>query len=137
MIDMLVQEQGSGGDGIIRNNDIVMVFGFENQPYLAQFGGNEWWGNDLFFANEPNSKFLSLTEQVLATTPLNSAGRILIEQAMADDLAYLTDYDPETKISVSVTIDSVNRISAINTINGQQIAMNWSPDASFLNYQII
>jgi hypothetical protein len=43
MTDILIFETGNGGDMMLRNNDIVTVEGYENQPYLAMFGGNGSW----------------------------------------------------------------------------------------------
>jgi len=136
MIDIMIEEFGSGGDIIIRNNDVVTVNGFENQPYLAHFGGVTWMLNEILFEDNPNQYFTSRTETVLNETPLTSSGRILIEQAMAQDLEYLQEAVEGTKINVTCKIASTNKLDATVFIDSQEIAINWHPDSSYLNYRI-
>jgi hypothetical protein len=135
MIDIFIQEQGSGGEIIIRNNDVVTVNGVENQPYAAQFGGSEWIFNDLFLVDD--QKFTATTEQALLNNPLTSAGRITIEAAMNADLAYLPDAIPGTSVTISTSIPQKNRLDATIEIDGQTFGLNWNPDGSFLNYTLI
>ena len=62
MFDLAVIENGNGGDIQVFGNDLAIVNGIENMPYLGMFGGNleqstvdnevtefslDWWGNDL------------------------------------------------------------------------------------------
>ena len=136
MIDLLKQERGDGGETVIRNNDIAMVRGYENQPYLAHFGGGNWIFNDLFLSNSPSAKFAAQTEQALLNNPLTSGGRIVIERAMNDDLEYMVENVPGTTVKITTNIDAVNRISGTVEIDGKTVAMNWNPDASFLNYSL-
>lgn len=121
-MDVAIGEaEGNGGDIKFQGNDIAVVFGNENQIYLALFGGNveqstparptveptfDYWGNDLFYPGDPSRQFNSQTERVLNATALNSAGRIKIENAVKNDLQYLKDLGAE--VTVSVTIPSVN-----------------------------
>lgn len=132
-MDILVQEQGSGGEIIVRNNDIVMVTGFENMPYLAHFGGDAWFMNDLLTGD---ITFTGTTERLCRETPATSAGRKIIEDAMIADLSFLTEDVPGTIYSVSVAITSTNTFTSTIKINGQTFTYNWNPDASFLNYQV-
>jgi hypothetical protein len=39
-MDILLVETGNGGDVIFTGNDLAVINGFENMPYLAMFGGN-------------------------------------------------------------------------------------------------
>lgn len=109
--DLAILESLNGGELQKVGNDLAVVFGRENQPYLAMFGGNEdqsaWWGNNLLFSEFSNRQFKSLTEHVLNTTPLTSAGRSTIESAIRKDLIYL---NPEL---VQVSIISDNKVSAL------------------------
>lgn len=131
MIDLLIWETGNGGDLLQRGNDIVSVSGYENAPYLAMFGGSSWWGNYLV----PDNQFLSRTEEVLRNTVLNSAGRIAVENAIGQDLAFLRDI-AGTTFSYTVTIAGVNRVSIEITINGRVFSYLWNPDQMFLTYQV-
>ena len=137
MTDLLIYEQGSGGEMLLRSNSIVTVDGFENEPYLAMFGGvpveADWWGNDPIFNEEP---MVSLTEQALSMNPLNSAGRIAIETAMLKDLQTVTSTVEGTTPTVVLMIKSDNRLEADIKINGRSWLLKWSPDAMYLNYKV-
>lgn len=122
-MDLAITEQNNnGGDLILSGNDLAMVFGIENMPYLAMFGGNpgystkskvteeqsfDWWGNNLLMRGNPSAQFNSLTEYTLRNVVLNSAGRIQIEEAIKKDLAFLSEM---ATVSVDVSIISVDAI---------------------------
>jgi hypothetical protein len=127
--DILIYETGNGGDLLLRGNDMATVTGLENSPYLALFGGSNWWGNYL-----TDNKFLSLTEDTLLDVALTSSGRKKIEDAILKDLEYLNNIDAE--YSVSVTIAGANRVSMEININGDLFMMQWSPDELYINYQV-
>lgn len=118
------ESQGNGGDLQLLGNDLALVYGNENQVYLALFGGNveqntpalitnaqteDYWGNNLFWPNDPSKQFNSNTERTLNTTALNSAGRITIENAVKSDLKFLVDMG--ATVTVNVTIPSVNLVT--------------------------
>jgi hypothetical protein len=127
---------GNGGDVLVVGNDVAVVYGYENQIYLALFGGNveqntpafpttnetsDFWANNLLFSLNPDQQYNSYTERVLNTTVLNSSGRIKIENAVNDDLKYLRALG--AIITVIVTIPSINTVNInIKTIfpNGQK-----------------
>ncbi len=116
---------GNGGDLQMLGNDLAIVYGQENQVYLALFGGNveqstpaintvasqrfDWWGNSLLMPNDSSRQFNSSTERVLNTTALNSAGRIKIENAVKDDLKYLTQLGAKVTVAVSLP-DKINTV---------------------------
>ena len=142
MTDLLIYETGNGGDILIRGNDAVQVYGYENSPYLAMFGGADYFGNYLIQnstlnvpGSTPPALFSSQTEQVLKTTPLTSAGRITILNAMNADLAYLNNI-PGTTWNITLSITGPDRLEALININGKTFAMNWNPDKLFLTYQV-
>lgn len=134
MIDILLYETGSGGEIIIRNNDVVTVAGYENMPYIAQFGGNGSWMDDLLLTGD--QRHTSQTEQALIDVPLTSAGRIAINNAMEADLEFLSDDIAGTKVEVNTTIASRNRMDAAINAAGNTIYMNWNPDTLFLTYKL-
>ncbi len=122
MFDIAILETGNGGDGLIQGNDFVMVFGIENMPYLAMFGGNpgfisknkvtaeqsfDYWGNNLLMPNNQDIQFNSLLEQKLKTVALNSSGRIQIEDAIRKDLLFLSSV---ATVTVKAVIESTDRI---------------------------
>lgn len=119
--DLAIIETGNGGDLILNGNDLGVVKGIENMPYLGLFGGNveqitsadkisdskDWWGNDLLMKSNPSIQFNSIIEKTLNTTGLTSAGRIVIENAIKKDLEFLAE---QATISVTVTITATDRI---------------------------
>ena len=122
-MDLKLVETGNGGDIVKNGNFLQLINGLQNMPYLAMFGGNteqitprtrkygeqvfDYWGNSLFFAQNPAIQFNSLTEKTLSTTALNSAGRITIENAVIEDLKFMTKF---AKVEVSVSIVGVDKL---------------------------
>ena len=122
-MDLILIETGDGGDFVKTKNDFVGIEGFENMVYLALFGGNiqastptqrlqsqqafDWWGNSLLMPNDQGIQFNSETERVLMKTPLNSSGRLLIEDAVRNDLKFMKEF---ARVSVAVSIISDNRV---------------------------
>lgn len=119
----IVESDGNGGDLQMVGNDLAVVYGIENMPYLGMFGGNveqvtknkpteieslDWWGNNLLFPNDQAVQMNSITEKALNTIPLTSAGRVLIENAIKKDLEFLS---PVAIVEVSVTITATDRIN--------------------------
>src|SRR6478609_1664123 len=116
--DLAIGEaEGNGGDIKMLKNDLAIVYGNENQVYLALFGGNveqntpaiptitqtnDYWGNSLFWTNNAAQQFNSNTERILNTTALNSAGRVKIENAVKDDLKYLQDTGVQVTVNVTL-----------------------------------
>ncbi len=119
----VIEANGNGGDLQLVGNDLALVFGVENMPYLGMFGGNveestvnnvvrlqsfDWWGNNLLMPNNQSIQFNSVVERTLNNTPLTSAGRVIIENAIKTDLAFLS---PLATITVTVTIVATDRIN--------------------------
>lgn len=122
-MDCQIIESGDGGDVVKNPKDLAIIDGFQNFPYLAQFGGNvaqstpskriatqqalDYWGNNLIWPNDQSQQCNSQTERALNNTPLTSAGRVLIENAIIDDLAILK---PFCNVKVEVSITATDRI---------------------------
>lgn len=130
-IDLAIIETGNGGDLQLVGNDLAVVTGVENMPYLGMFGGNveavttnriqdaqsfDYWQNNLFMPNNQSVQFNSIVEKTLNTTPLTSAGRVIIENAIKKDLEFLTSAG--ALLEVTVTIVSTDRINV--TLKVQQ-----------------
>lgn len=135
MADLLIQELGSGGDLVFDGKDLVPVYGYENQPYLAQFGDDgTWWGNSLLLANGQDNEFISQTESVLNKYALNSAGRLKAEAAINADLQYLVNNIMGTTISVTTKIITDNRLEVRIDINGRLFNYQWHPDKRLMEH---
>src|SRR4051812_18891907 len=118
-MDLQLLETGNGGDVNKKGKDLSVIYGFQNMPYLAMFGGNvqsstpgkrlpteqasDWWGNALL-TNDIGHQMNSETERALMTTLLTSSGRLKIEQAVKKDLSFMKEF-------AEVTSD----VSIINT----------------------
>jgi phage gp46-like protein len=142
MFDVAIVESGSGGEIQIDGNDLAIIYGMENQPYLASFGGNieadtisnmvvdmsmDYWGNALLIANNPNAQFNSKLERALRSTPLTSSGRTKIINALTQDLQYIKDSlgdnvaigvsiisDNWLQIQINITLATGTRVIIIN-----------------------
>jgi len=125
-IDVLIYEEGSGGEFTLVNDDLSLTNGLANQVYLALFGGNleqstslaldeldtrsDWWGNVLL---SEETQFNSSFERALSEVTINSAGRAKLEAAAAQDLDYLKEY---ADISLNSEVAGVNKLELYVTL---------------------
>lgn len=121
--DILLAEQGNGGEMAVLGNDLVLTEELLQMAYLALFGGNieasttgqeleselryDWWANGLLYAQAPQKQFNSETERVLQNTVLNSSGRLEIKSAIENDLAFLGNV---ANVGVEVNIETHDRV---------------------------
>jgi len=122
-MDLKLRESYSGGELVKTTKDFEVIYGFGNMPYLALFGGNvesstpservateqnkDYWGNEILMVDEPGLQFNSETERVLNKTPLTSAGREIIQQAVFQDLRFMKDF---ARVGVSVAIIATDKV---------------------------
>lgn len=122
-MDLKVVETGNGGDAEKLGKDLAMVFGFENMPYLGMFGGNvqantpseriegeqafDWWGNNVFFPESPEQQYNSNTERTLNNVSLTSGNLLTIEEAVKQDLEFMS---PFADITIDVSIIGVDKV---------------------------
>jgi len=121
-MDVKLVDNGSGGDLLFKDKGFELIFGFQNMPYLAMFGGNveastketlqneqsfDFWANKLLFPLSPAAQFNSETERALIENPLTSSGRIVIENAVKSDLEFMRKF---CEVKVSSAITSVDKI---------------------------
>lgn len=121
MTDPKIVMTANGGDLEVQGNDLALVFGVENTPALAMFGGDDWVGN--FLTDKP---FDATTEKLLNTVTLNSDGRLQIEKAVNTDLQYLNDI-AGTTWSTTVTIVGPKSVKIDVIINGELFSYLWNP----------
>lgn len=142
MINSSIFEDGSGGQLVLRNNEIVQTKGLATIAYLLMFGGNvdaetqkenapgelkfDWWGND---SSKPKSTWInSRTEKTLMGIALTSESRYIIEESVKYDVSSLSRYG---KVSVNVIFTSVNRVNITITISepdvvtDQSLSLTW------------
>lgn len=148
--DLAIIETLNGGDLQLVGNDLAVVYGVENMPYLSMFGGNidestvnqnanqptseqnfDWWGNNLLMKNNSSTQFISQTEKTLNNTQLNSAGRVTIENAIASDLQFLATSAKIKVTAVIVATDKINiNIEIQQSQNNGVIIINFKKAAS-------
>jgi hypothetical protein len=123
-MDLLIKENGNGGDLVRLKNDLSVIDGLQNMPYLALFGGNlgqntpvlreknvqmfDFWANSLLFSENKAVQFNSLTEKALISNPLTSFGLSQIQNAVNSDLEFMRAF---CKIKVVVELVSDDRVS--------------------------
>ncbi len=121
--DIMLYESGSGGEMLLKNDDIEAIHGLTNQVYLALFGGNieqstsedldliqvreDYWGNNYF---DDEFQFNSELEKTLMTVVLNTNGLSIIKDAVEKDLDYLKKY---AEIDVDVSMIKVNFVEIL------------------------
>ena len=123
--DVLLRQTNDDGDIAIVNGVVEMTGGFETSVYLSLFGGNVdddgrrdnpngWWGNLL----ETDSKFryVSRTQNLLGSLPLNSANVIRIKRAAEADLEWFTREDVASSVEVAVSLPGLNRVNISGSI---------------------
>ena len=125
MADIAIYESFDGGEVILKGGDLELTEGLFNHPYLGMFGGNveqshededeflfilerfDYWGNNLFFPDDPQQQFNSELERVLTETALDDEGLQRLEAIIKADLDFLTEL---AEVSVSVELLNVDTL---------------------------
>jgi len=154
--DINLFEGGSGGEMRILNSDLLMSETIYQTIYLALYGGNveqdttedesdleenfDYWGNQLFYSNNPDKWFNSQTERVLSTVALNGEGRKLIEDAVNADLQFLNNvvnFEVEVNIAANNKAEIIIAISEFQNQANRQLKMAWDNSRNELIIQEI
>lgn len=136
-MDIELTERGNGGEMTLGSGDVVLVEGVENVPYLAMFGGADWWANDLLTDDEGTAcAYTCRTEKALRENALTSAGREAILQAAIADLQEASTAldgdntfaagDNVTTVEVDVVITGVDSVLISGVFRGKAFAYNFS-----------
>lgn len=123
-MDLQIVENGDGGELIKKANDLSVINGFQNMIYLGMFGGNvrqstpaisisteqnfDYWGNNLLDPGDDSVQFNSQTERALNTIPLTSSGRVLIQQAVENDLKSMQEF---ATVVITVSIVATDKLA--------------------------
>ncbi|MCP4209815.1 MAG: hypothetical protein GY767_22630 [Shimia sp.] len=121
--DVVLFQTDDGGEITITGGVVTMDGGLRTAAYLSLFGGNGWWGNTTEV--EPEKRYECETEALLKSLPLTSGNLIRVEDAVARDLAWLSQ-----SVAVSASIPALNRLQIDVTINGNEkfeFIANWGP----------
>ena len=125
MADLKLIDTGEGGDLVLNsaNGDLERIDGLQNMVYLSLFGGNieasterisnggeqlfDWWGNNLFFPEQPEFQCNSEFERRLREVPLTSYGRQILQQAAQRDLRFMQNF---ANVEVVLSIPQPGRL---------------------------
>ena len=154
--DINLFEGGSGGEMRILNSDLLLTETIYQTIYLALYGGNveqdttedesdleenfDYWGNQLFYSNNPDKWFNSQTERTLSTVALNGEGRKLIEDAVNADLQFLNNvvnFEVEVNIAANNKAEIIIAISEFQNQSNRQLKMVWENSRNELIIQEI
>lgn len=129
MGDLKIIETGSGGDVVLKGNDLQTINGLQNMPLLALFGGNpgapttgpsedgeesfDWWGNYVLNPNRPAVWFNSYLENLLNNISITPIVLDKINQTVKKDLRFLSDF---ATIEVTSSIPYVDTLKINITI---------------------
>jgi hypothetical protein len=120
--DLRLIETGNGGDLVLKGNDLQMIQGWQNMPYLGLFGGNpkestkgpkvteqvfDFWGNYLFNPSIQELWYNSGSERLLQELPLTTASRIQIEEQVKKDLEFMKQF---AIVAVNVILFEVDKL---------------------------
>jgi len=127
-IDLLLIENGSGGELVLENGDLKTIQGLQNFIYLALFGGNVegstkeiigteqrfyWWANDALLDELQEQQMNSETEKLLNKIVMNSQGRLKLIEAVKEDLEFMSAFGD---VAVNVIFEGVDRVNIDVTI---------------------
>lgn len=146
-MDLIIYDNGNGGELSLKNGDLEVTDGLLNMPYLSHFGGNleasttgneeenqerfDWWGNEFL---DPENQMNSELERALNENALNSSGRINIERASNKDLESLSDL---ANVSSEVVITGNNKLKISDKIEKNVVNMLWDATKNELIEEII
>ena len=120
--DVLLFQSLDGGNVSLDGGLVNMSTGLETAVYLSLFSPEEWFLNDVAETNE--EKLYSETEQIISKKPNVSANYSLLEQAITDDLKWLTAQGYAKSFSVGVSSNAINRVNI--ELEVDQIILNFN-----------
>jgi len=135
--DVLLQQTVDDGEINVVDGIVEMTGDFRTAAYISLFGGNEdddgradnpltWWGNLL--ETQPERKYVSETENLLRSMPLNSANLLRAEDAAKRDLNWFLELNIASELEVAATIPGLNKINLEITITalGEETTFNFT-----------
>ncbi len=120
--DVLLFQSLDGGEIAIENNQIKMTTGFETAVYLSLFSPDDWFLNDV--AETDDERLSSETNKIITKLPNVSKNYALLEQAIKDDLKWLTKQKLAQSYSVNISSNAINRVNIMIEIDGVELKFN-------------
>lgn len=131
MTDVALRMLPDGGEIECAAGQITLDDGVESAVALSLFGGNEddsgdqgddaksWWGN--VGESLPERQYRSETQSLLRSIPATSSNLLRIENAITNDLKWMTDTKLASLVSAEASIPALNAVKMIITIVIQQV----------------
>ncbi len=110
--DVWVYQTTDDGNVYPLDGDLYRTDGLETAAYLTLYGGNPdddgmngnrhaWWGNDSL--EDPAQRMTSRFQNLVEGVPLTSGNLLRLEDAAAQDFAWLSDLGYTVKMSMRIT----------------------------------
>lgn len=125
MNDVLIVDMADGSDAVQDLGDVLLTDGLETAVYLCLFGGDDWCLNALM---PYEARHQSKTQKAFATVVLNSSGRLVIEQAVKEDLKLLAQQEG-MDLTVLVQIHA-DRADIHIGLGGMKLVYAYSPNGA-------
>lgn len=122
ILDIKLNETGDGGDIVLNGNDIEVIHGFQNMPYIGMFGGQlkeattnkrvqlqvfDYWGNKLFEPSNKKAWFNARLENLLDNIELTSRTIPVIQNQIYSDLDFMTEF---SNLEVTVKMVGLDKL---------------------------
>lgn len=120
MSDVHIFQTIDDGEITVEDGIVQMSGGLSSAAFLALFGGNsedgqrdkdpnQWWGNQI--EDDSDFKYRSATQHILRSLPMTSPNIRKLEIAAENDLAFFINSGIATDVSVTVTVQSANKVN--------------------------
>lgn len=142
--DVLLCQTNDDGEINVVGGVVEMSGGLETAAYLSLFGGNEeddgradnaatWWAN--LDEIDPVSQYRSETQNLLQALPATTGNLRRIEDAATRDLAWFTQNNVASSLTVVASIPGLNKIKltinieAVGEESSFEFVENWKASA--------
>ena len=142
--DVLLCQTNDEGEINVVDGIVEMSGGLETAAYLSLFGGNEdddgrdnssstWWAN--LDEVDPARQYRSETQNLLQALPATTGNLRRVEDAASRDLAWFTQNNVASSVSVSASIPGLNKlkltinIEAVGEESSFEFVENWKASA--------
>lgn len=142
--DVLLCQTNDDGEINVEDGIVEMSGGLETAAYLSLFGGNEdddgrdnssanWWAN--LDEVDPSRQYRSETQNLLQALAATTGNLRRIEDAASRDLAWFTQNNVASSVTVSASIPGLNKIKltinieAVGEESSFEFVENWKASA--------
>lgn len=118
ILDLTTVSTLDGCDLVLESNDLGLNDDLGTMILLSIFGGDDdFFANDLI--TDESKRLQSKTLDILLNHSINSQFRVLLQNAILEDLAYLKQYLQVNKLTVEVILLSDNVVKIFIQLDAQ------------------